>query len=110
MVSYIKAPITKEKAAFLRLSPPVQHHHIQRAQTEVVCVANPHIQKLSHIKDEGTLASVQTSKSSPQHRKQGTKIFTYSTVLSVVCESSWLFGMQKTSHCSSPLQVGARKE
>lgn len=31
---------------------------------------------------------------------------TYNTVLSVVCGSSWLFGMLRISHCSSPLQAG----
>lgn len=35
---------------------------------------------------------------------------TYSTVLSVVCESSWLFGMLRISHCSSPLQAGKETE
>lgn len=35
---------------------------------------------------------------------------TYSTVLSVVCGSSWLFGMLRISHCSSPLQAGTETE
>lgn len=58
----------------------------------------------------------------PKHQKKqtaavGIKVsvggcvhLTYSTVLSVVCESSWLFGMLRISHCSSPLRAGKETE